>query len=328
MAALDELLEDEQEGEEEDDGYESPTKRLSDYDDESTVSWLIERQLKENEFMLQPPQPLVHDVQANYHGASVSGEREKQLAVPASSRQEVPAVDKEASHLSLAAKPLPEKKKQEPRFAEARPEPTKATSLLLYPDTFRAIPEYVCTRLRLPSPTYHYPPLNPHHINTTYLDTLSRLSSELDRRLSYLSKDVVNLKDEWSRKLPLLGEVKDALAAREAVVDPLAIPKVNFLSSGMGARVDHLMTSPTKRTSGSLLRRTLGSLVANQGDHGPEAVLEPWEDAGDAWCSPMSHNGIQVAIDLGHAIVPQEVIVEHIPKAATLSPESAPKQME
>ncbi|EEQ30102.1 conserved hypothetical protein [Microsporum canis CBS 113480] len=53
-----------------------------------------------------------------------------------------------------------------------------------------------------------------------------------------------------------------------------------------------------------------------------------WDDVGDCWCAATTNGKAQLAVQLGRPIVPEEVIIEHIPREATLDPGSAPQTME
>lgn len=60
----------------------------------------------------------------------------------------------------------------------------------------------------------------------------------------------------------------------------------------------------------------------------PLAALTPWEDFGECWCSAPRKGMSQLAVLLGQRIIPEDVVVEHLPKAATIRPGVAPQEME
>jgi hypothetical protein len=64
--------------------------------------------------------------------------------------------------------------------------------------------------------------------------------------------------------------------------------------------------------------------------HPPAKALTKWDEAGECWCSPAkgSGSGVQLGVLLENDIYPDEVVIEHIPKTATLDPGSTPQQME
>ncbi|KKA24100.1 hypothetical protein T310_1912, partial [Rasamsonia emersonii CBS 393.64] len=107
--------------------------------------------------------------------------------------------------------------------------------------------------------------------------------------------------------------------------------RINFLSLGMGTVIDPSLTSPSIGRKRTLARRLYGYVT---GDHvplpnPPDTALKPWDGVGDCWCSVPSNAGLaQMAILLGQRAVPEEVVVEHIPKGASPDPDIAPREME
>jgi len=111
-------------------------------------------------------------------------------------------------------------------------------------------------------------------------------------------------------------------------VEPEPI-RVNYLSRGLGAMIDPHLTSPSNKhnyQARAWHRWGLGTYVGQV--PGPADVLLPWDDVGDCWCAAPSDGKSQVAVLLPHRIVPTHVVVEHIPKGATLGIGAAPKDLE
>ncbi|PGH32968.1 hypothetical protein GX50_04250 [[Emmonsia] crescens] len=161
---------------------------------------------------------------------------------------------------------------------------------------------------------------------TMYSDAFHKLSYHVDQRLSDMAKDVAALKNEWNKRLPHLKEALSRSPA--ATTDPLTPPKVNYASVGMGAVVDPYLTSPTMATSAGLVSRIGQYLAKVPRGSPPVAALQPWDGVGECWCAATRSNVSQLTILLGRAIVPEEVVIEHIPKGATLDAGSAPREME
>ncbi|PGH09757.1 hypothetical protein GX51_00437 [Blastomyces parvus] len=159
-----------------------------------------------------------------------------------------------------------------------------------------------------------------------YADAFHKLSSHVDQRLSDMAKDVASLKTEWNKRLPHLKEALSKSPA--AAADPLIPPKVNYASVGMGAVVDPYLTSPTMATPAGLISRIGQYLAKVPRGSPPIAALQPWDGVGECWCAATRSNVSQLTILLGRPIVPEEVVIEHIPKGATLDAASAPREME
>jgi hypothetical protein len=105
--------------------------------------------------------------------------------------------------------------------------------------------------------------------------------------------------------------------------------RFNHFSLGGGAVINPTLISPTYQSPkrpNYLTRLLLGIQSPN-----PAAkALTKWDEAGDCWCAPSKgkHPGIQLGVLITNDIYPDEVVIEHVPKTATLEPGSTPKQME
>ncbi|KAL5363401.1 hypothetical protein BJX96DRAFT_186945 [Aspergillus floccosus] len=164
-------------------------------------------------------------------------------------------------------------------------------------------------------------------LNSTGLEAVSSLSTQVLRlgaQVSSLSRDVRNMR----------VEVDNVAAAPTTIVQRLpAVPevaRVNFLSIGMGPIIDPYTTSPTAGRTPTLLEKAASLLfrTPRRGPMRPIAALVNWEEVGDCWCSAPRSGVSQLSVLLGRHIVPEEVVVEHIPKGATIRPEVAPADME
>ncbi|GFF45943.1 spindle pole body-associated protein sad1 [Aspergillus udagawae] len=176
----------------------------------------------------------------------------------------------------------------------------------------------------------HFPFRNPAPsipLNTSDLKALNSLNNQvikLGAQVSSISKELRVVK----------SEVKN-VASPTAIIEPVKVPKKpNFLSIGTGVLVDPRMTSPTYGEKRSRLPKWLQDQVSDLGTDArpkpnpPLTALVPWDSVGDCWCSAPRDGVSQLGLHLSRPIVPEEVVVEHIPKHATLNPGAAPKEME
>ncbi|OMP86350.1 Spindle pole body-associated protein sad1 [Diplodia seriata] len=108
-----------------------------------------------------------------------------------------------------------------------------------------------------------------------------------------------------------------------------ALHAVNFFSRSLGAVVDPHLTSPTMASRG-LARRALQKLTWIPGDLPPAAALVAWEEPTDCWCAARSPGSgkAQIGVIMPYKIVPETLLVEHIPRDGTLDIGSAPRGME
>lgn len=161
---------------------------------------------------------------------------------------------------------------------------------------------------------------SPRPATTEYAEAFNKLSAGVDQRLTVMSRDVTALKEEWNKRLPHL---KQAIWPEKE--DPLLPRRLNWFSIGLGALVDPYLT--TKYHAG-IAQHSSEQLTGTKRTNPPVAALTRWNEHGDCWCVRNYPNEIQLGVLLGRPLVPEEVVVEHIWKAATLDPESAPREME
>jgi SUN domain-containing protein 1/2 len=109
----------------------------------------------------------------------------------------------------------------------------------------------------------------------------------------------------------------------------LSLRKVNFFSTGLGARVDPFATSTTFADKDP----AAGYQKLFSAHHAlpPITALKSWEEPGDCWCAAPDTAGkglAQLAVQLGHPMIPRQVTVENLPREASLDSETAPRVME
>jgi hypothetical protein len=198
-------------------------------------------------------------------------------------------------------------------------------SLLL----FGAYQTNICDTVRLFVPPGEYSNIPSNGTDPATIREIRSRLSDMNSQISSLSKEMRSSRSEQEGLT-----VHPTNMPYNAPFHSLDL-QVNFLSPSNGAMVDPRITSPSasestvKRTSP--LRKLLRSLNPFSSDdtmksvHEQLAALLPWEEAGDCWCSVKE---TQLAVFLGRAIVPEELVIEHIPMTATLDPTSAPKIVE
>ena len=109
-----------------------------------------------------------------------------------------------------------------------------------------------------------------------------------------------------------------------------AMNSVNWFSPKMGAVIDPHHCSPTAGKPyevpvGGWFAKSIKRVVAP-----PVAALMPWEETGDCWCAARTDTmgQAQLAVITERKIMPDIVIVEHIPPAGQLDGNCAPKRFQ
>lgn len=158
-----------------------------------------------------------------------------------------------------------------------------------------------------------------------------------------LQNKVTNMNSQFSSLSRELSSMRSELAQSPrttSIVSPgqpaKPVPKINFLSPGMGAVVhpSEKKTSPRvgrKLTWGQTFYKYIPFFKSEYSDRTPPppaTALEPWSDIGDCWCATPRDGLSQLTVILQYPIVPEEVVVENIPFGATPDPYTAPKDIE
>ena len=110
-----------------------------------------------------------------------------------------------------------------------------------------------------------------------------------------------------------------------------AMHTVNWFSVGIGARIDPYLTSATKTLGGKsilgAIYDTINPLAVTPNP--PITALLKWDEATECWCgTPDSKGYVQLGVITHDFFYPEEITIEHIPRAATLRPDAAPKDYE
>ncbi|KZL74065.1 spindle pole body-associated protein sad1 [Colletotrichum tofieldiae] len=113
--------------------------------------------------------------------------------------------------------------------------------------------------------------------------------------------------------------------------------QVNFLGRHTGVIIDDSATTPDydPPVKGKIWSPTwLKGTQRDRKSVPASATLWNWEDEGDCWCGKVIVDksgvelGVRVGYLLGHEIIPQHVVVEHILPGATLNPDARPKEID
>ncbi len=113
------------------------------------------------------------------------------------------------------------------------------------------------------------------------------------------------------------------------------LQRPNHFSFGLGAVVNPSVTSPTysfAKVRAWWPKRLIlwGVGYGIPTPNPPAEALRKWDEAGDCWCSPAkgAGAGVQLGVLMANDLFPKEVVIEHIPKTATLDSTSAPREMQ
>ena len=164
-------------------------------------------------------------------------------------------------------------------------------------------------------------------VHTEYGPSYSKSAQNITPGVDYSTPIEYNI---ITNRLDLLEDRYKSLQSGAA--NPIPYRKINYFSTGLGAVIDPHLTSPTKRAPRSLRTWliTRWYSVPLRESLPPAEALGPWDDIGDCWCTPPTPSGgkAQLAVILPRKIVPTQLVVEHIPRDATLDIGAAPRGIE
>lgn len=213
----------------------------------------------------------------------------------------------------------------------------QAAIILLFPLLLiGAFKSNIYENFRSAFPSGGLPDTLPNGTSPTPVSDLRNHMSDMNRQISSLSRELRSARLEQRD----LAAQKTSSPYNHQIHSPDF--RINFLSPAQGAIVDPDFSSPSANQyniwpsvadgDGPPLLSKLTRILSYIGPpprmktvHEPIAALMSWEEAGDCWCSVKS---AQLGVYLGRAVVPEEVVIEHIPMTATLDPASAPKIIE
>ena len=178
--------------------------------------------------------------------------------------------------------------------------------------------------IKLPSPLCHIPGAVYFGDSSNCGDAINELSGEIDQKLYDMRSEFALAKEELERKISELSTI-------EPVETETPHHRVNFFSYGVGSHVIPSLTTPPKKKEhqhffSRFKKRLVGSPQQKFHQTSPHVALLPWEDIGECWCA--DGDQIQIGISLGHKLIPDEVVVEHIHRDETMGPLLTPRHME
>ena len=111
------------------------------------------------------------------------------------------------------------------------------------------------------------------------------------------------------------------------------VHQVNWFAAGNGAVVDPYLSSPVdlicenKDTSWVAWFMNVGRLCTPSSRmHGQ--VLRPWSEPDDRFCAPPGRGKLQLSVLTSRPVAPTELVIEHMPKDASIYIGDAPKEIE
>jgi SUN domain-containing protein 1/2 len=166
----------------------------------------------------------------------------------------------------------------------------------------------------------------------------SKLSADVDKKVDELTKHLAaeagKIAEKEAKKVTIQQGRLHSLALTNLLASmDLYLRKVNYFSTGLGAKIITGLTSATYVDNPAVLARLYRRVMFLPERRPPTAALTSWEEPGDCWCSAPDEakkGKTQLAVQLNTPIYPTQITIEHIPK--TMIPQenisSAPRYVE
>ena len=115
---------------------------------------------------------------------------------------------------------------------------------------------------------------------------------------------------------------------------PKPVHQVNWFAAANGAVVDPYLSSPVDLICRGIREHTwYTKLLSITGkcepaSYPPGQALRPWSEPDERWCAPPGRGKLQLAVLISRPVAPTDLIIEHMPKDASLFIGDAPKELE
>jgi hypothetical protein len=165
------------------------------------------------------------------------------------------------------------------------------------------------------------------------------MKSELSAQIAELppsvsAADIDAHAERAMQRVFLSSKIEALINAKLAESSSSSLGRVNYFSPSTGAVVNPVLTSatysprstfdPSKIVTGLLKLFAyplpkIGTTVE---------ALTKWDEHGDCWCGAPDKSGVQLAVLIPKKISPEEFVIEHVMRSATLNPGATPRHYE
>ncbi|KAL6912895.1 hypothetical protein FSST1_010655 [Fusarium sambucinum] len=112
--------------------------------------------------------------------------------------------------------------------------------------------------------------------------------------------------------------------------------QVNFFGVGAGATIETKFTAPVWEPYKDKAQVKKARALGLTGVRPRPAIdaLSPWQEEGERWCGSHTEDtdgrshGVGLSVHMGHEVVPENIVVEHIHPNATMDPGARPRHIE
>ncbi|KAL9125598.1 MAG: hypothetical protein Q9217_005224 [Psora testacea] len=137
-----------------------------------------------------------------------------------------------------------------------------------------------------------------------------------------------------TRRLDKFEQIIQNLAPNSRFPEVTIKHHINWFAASNGAVVDPYLSSPVDYNCKGIKKHTWYSRLLSIGGQCEPAsypqgqALLPWTEPGERWCAPPSRGKLQLTVQIARPVAPTKLVLEHLPKDASLRIGDAPKELE
>ncbi|KFY95679.1 hypothetical protein V498_03190 [Pseudogymnoascus sp. VKM F-4517 (FW-2822)] len=179
--------------------------------------------------------------------------------------------------------------------------------------------------------------------STEYSSALAKatqaVKSELSAQIAELppsvsAADIDAHAERAMQRVFLSSRIEALINAKLAESSSSSLSRVNYFSPATGAVVNPTLTSATYSPRSVLDPSNLITGFLKLFSYPlpkigtPVDALTKWDEHGDCWCAAPDDSGVQLAVLTPHKFSPEELVIEHVMRSATLNPGATPRHFD
>ncbi|OBT52982.1 hypothetical protein VE04_07483 [Pseudogymnoascus sp. 24MN13] len=175
--------------------------------------------------------------------------------------------------------------------------------------------------------------------NSALSKATQAVKSELSAQIAELpasvsAADIDADDDRAMQRVFLTSKIEALINSKLAESSTSSLSRVNYFSPSTGAVVNPILTSATYSPRGTFAPSNLITGILKMFSYPlpkigtPVEALTKWDEHGDCWCGAPDDSGVQLGVLTPHKFSPEEFVIEHVLRTATLNPGATPRHFE
>ena len=138
----------------------------------------------------------------------------------------------------------------------------------------------------------------------------------------------------FNRRLDRIEQFVQSLLPKSRLPEVPIQHHINWFAASNGAVVDPYLSSPGDYNCRRIKEQTWYSVLfsitskCEYTSYPQGQALRPWSETDERFCAPPSRGKLQLTVNIKRAITPTDLVLEHMPKDASIRIGDAPKELE